>query len=349
MMTIPGQIDAIVAEQPTGTAQHIEYADTNDDTFHVAVRHQQETDTEQQSYVGPWPLRHRRNSSWTVLSGKSDATRRSFSNLPVNSAAVNNGASPFIADLPLDNPFSDQFHSEASSSTMIAGSVDVPDSQQQRRKSELTRIMEQVDQKTEAIQRTVNREASSSRNEGKGENQEFKRSGEEHLADDSTGAQRRERSTAAQTLQVPPQQQRPRDIEREVAATMLTQLETEDCQTCQEEASVALAGKCMLGLTASILVASLYAIYYCFSEEFGQATTIIKEKQRTLLFLSLLAIPVTAALSMALLAWLGLNSYGPIKRRLNGGAEYFKLWLCFTFLALCSYFLIAAVSYKYAK
>ncbi|KIX96496.1 uncharacterized protein Z520_07762 [Fonsecaea multimorphosa CBS 102226] len=90
-------------------------------------------------------------------------------------------------------------------------------------------------------------------------------------------------------------------------------------------------------------------MYYFFSEEYNQATAMVNEKQRTFLLLSLLAIPATSALSLVFLAWLSLSSFGPIRRRLNGGFEYFKLWLWFTFGTVGVYFLIAGLTYKYAK
>ncbi|OQV00256.1 hypothetical protein CLAIMM_05779 [Cladophialophora immunda] len=349
-MAISEQANAAVAEQPTGSAQYIEYADTNDNAFHVDVGPQQEADAEQQDYVGPWPLRRRSISSWTALSSETGATRGSSLDRMGDSAAINSSTNPFVAVFALENPFSDTFRSEASSSTAVPGTVEAMHSLSPAAKSELTLTLEQVDRQTEAIERILNRQATSPRNHGEARwNFRIQMDGGEEPANDSTDSEGRGQRPVAQILRHPPHQQPTSDIEREAAVATLSQLEAEDCRACKDQASVAATGRCLLGLTAGILGASPYLVYYVFSEELTQATAMMKEKQRTLSFLSLLAIPVTSALSLVFLAWLGLNSLGSLRRRLTGGAEYFKLWLCFTFLTVCSYFLIATVAYKYAK
>ncbi|KIX96477.1 uncharacterized protein Z520_07743 [Fonsecaea multimorphosa CBS 102226] len=100
-----GQTTATIAEQPTGTAQHIEYADENDSPFHVTLAQQQETDSDRQGYVGPWPLRRRSISSWYVLSDRSDATRSSIPEYTGNSAVLNSATKPIFCRLQFERSF----------------------------------------------------------------------------------------------------------------------------------------------------------------------------------------------------------------------------------------------------
>ncbi|KIW74148.1 hypothetical protein Z517_12558 [Fonsecaea pedrosoi CBS 271.37] len=347
-MTIFAQTNAAVAEQPSSSAQQVEWADTVNDTCQDTKGQHQEGETEKQDYVGPWPLRRRSNSSWTVLTAESSAARDPISKPVENSAAIKNINNPFIAGFALENPFCDKFQTEDSSSVAMEESVDVADSWLRSGRSEFSLTLEQVDRQTEAIQCILREETSSSwHNEDGRQHNAIQRDGGGQLPDSSTGSERQEQPSA-QDSWIPTRQQISGNIEREAAATTLSQLEAENCQACREQGSVARAGRWMLGLTAATLGASPYLVYHIFKEELMQASAMIKEKQRTFLFLSLLAIPITSALSMVFLAWLGLNVLGPHKRRMSGGTEYFRLWLCFTFFTVCGYFLLVAVIYKYA-
>ncbi|EXJ69278.1 uncharacterized protein A1O5_07314 [Cladophialophora psammophila CBS 110553] len=342
-MSISQQTNAADAEQLTGSAQHIEYADTHN-AFHAGMHQEQQTGTEQLGYVGPWPLRRSSTSSWTVVSGETVTTRAS------GLSRTGNSTNPFAASFHPENPFSDIYRSEGSSTRMMERSIDVTDSRSPSLISELTLTLEQVDQQGAAIQRILKRGATAASNdEAEGRSNFWGRMTGRPI-DAPTASERREpQHQTAQPSRIQSQQQVPSDIEREAAATTLSQLEAEDCRACKEQASAAFAGKCMLVVTAGILGTSPYLIYYWFSEEYNLATAMMKEKQKTFLFLSLLAIPVTAALSLVFLAWLGLNSLGPTRRRVSGGVEYFKLWASFAFLTSCSYFLIATLTYKYVK
>ncbi|OAL20924.1 hypothetical protein AYO20_11451 [Fonsecaea nubica] len=346
-MTISAQTNAAVAEQPSSSAQQVECADTVNDTCQDTKGQHQEGETEKQDYVGPWPLRRRSNSSWTVLIGESSGARDPISKPVGNSAAIKNINNPFIAGFAPENPFCDKFQTEGSSS--VATKESVADSWPGGGGSEFSLTLEQVDRQTEAIQCILREETSSSwHNEDGRQHNAIQRDGGGQLPESSTDSERQEQHSSAQDSWITTRQQISGNIEREAAATTLSQLEAESCQACREQGSVARAGRCMLGLTAAILGASPYLVFHIFEEEFMQASAMIKEKQRTFLFLSLLAIPVTSALSMVFLAWLGLNVLGPHRRRMSGGTEYFKLWLCFTFFTVCGYSLLAAVIYKYA-